>query len=79
MPRDLRERDGLPLADQKSLSNIETHGWVVTKVFRSAGETGLDFAYFAWPVFELQAPGGYYSWPRPRRHAQTHQQHWRLR
>ena len=45
MTRDVRERDELPPADQKFLSNIETHGWVVTKVFRSAGDAGPEFAY----------------------------------
>jgi len=47
MTRDLAQRDGLPPADQKFLSNIETHGWVVTKVFGSEGETGPEFAYSA--------------------------------
>jgi Domain of unknown function (DUF4262) len=45
MTRDLRERESLHPADQKFLSNVETHGWVVTKVFRTPGETGPEFAY----------------------------------
>jgi hypothetical protein len=45
MTRDVRERGGLPAADQKFLANIETHGWAVTKVFRSEGEAGPEFAY----------------------------------
>jgi hypothetical protein len=45
MTRDIRDRGGLPAADQKFLSNIEGHGWVVTKVFRSRGEEGPEFAY----------------------------------
>lgn len=43
--RDIRDRDELSAAEQKFLSNIEGHGWVVTKVFRSRGETGPEFAY----------------------------------
>ena len=45
MTRDIRNRESLPPSDQKFLANIESHGWVVTKVFRSAGDTGPDFAY----------------------------------
>jgi Domain of unknown function (DUF4262) len=45
MTRDIRDRNGLPSADQNFLANIEGHGWVVTKVFRSKGETGPEFAY----------------------------------
>jgi len=45
MTRELRERNDLPNADQQFLANIETHGWVVTKVFRRDGETGPDWAY----------------------------------
>ena len=50
MSRDLRERDGLHPADQKFLSNVETHGWVVTKAsdlrVRPGRSSPIPPAYF---------------------------------
>ncbi len=47
MVRDPGHPDNSHPADQKFLSNIGAHGWVVTKVFQSAGEAGPEFAYSA--------------------------------
>jgi Domain of unknown function (DUF4262) len=56
MTRDLKEREGLHSADQKFLSNIETHGWVVTKVFKREGETGPEWAYSTGLFHSYQHP-----------------------
>ena len=56
MTRDIRDRDGLSAADQKFLSNIESHGWVVTKIFRSQGEKGPEFAYSTGLLQRYQHP-----------------------
>jgi len=45
MTRDLRHRDGLRPGDEKFLSQIETYGWNVTKIFRRQGETGPEWAF----------------------------------
>jgi len=56
MTRDLRERDGLHSADQRFLSNIETHGWAVTKVFGREGDKGPEFAYSCGLFHSYQHP-----------------------
>ncbi len=56
MTRDPRHREGLHPADQRTLSNIETHGWNVTKVFRSEGETGPEWAFSAGLFHSYQHP-----------------------
>ncbi len=45
MTRDLTAHGDLPTADQKFLSNINTYGWAVSKVFRRDGEAGPEWAY----------------------------------
>jgi hypothetical protein len=56
MTRDLRHQEGLCPADQKFLSQIETHGWNVTKVFRGEGETGPEWAFSAGLFHSYQHP-----------------------
>jgi hypothetical protein len=56
MTRDVAKRESLPPADEKFLENIERHGWVVTRVFRSGDETGPEFAYSTGLFLNYQHP-----------------------
>jgi hypothetical protein len=56
MTRDPQQREGLHFADQKTLSNIETHGWNVTKVFRAEGEVGPEWAFSTGLFHSYQHP-----------------------
>ncbi|MGA9352382.1 MAG: DUF4262 domain-containing protein [Terriglobales bacterium] len=56
MTRDPRLRDGLHPADGRFLSQIETHGWNVTTVFKSEGESGPEWAYSTGLFYSYQHP-----------------------
>ena len=56
MTRDLRQSEGLHPADRKFLSQIEEHGWNVTKVFRKEGETGPEWVFSAGLFHFYQHP-----------------------
>jgi hypothetical protein len=45
MTRSLENSSGLSAPDTKFLTDINTHGWHVTGVFVSAGETGPEWAF----------------------------------
>ena len=56
MTRDLRDREGLHSADQNFLTNVEEHGWCVTKVFKSQAETGPEWAFSTGLFYSYQHP-----------------------
>jgi hypothetical protein len=45
MTRDPLLREGLHSADQAFLASVQEHGWSVTKVFKSEGEAGPEWAF----------------------------------
>ena len=45
MTRSLDEKDGLDRADLKLLADVKEHGWHIVRVFRSADETGPEWAF----------------------------------
>ena len=45
MTRNLEHDDGLSAPDSKVLADIQTYGWHVAEVFRSAAEAGPEWAF----------------------------------
>lgn len=56
MTRSLRHSEALHPADQKFLSQIETYGWNVTKVFKRNGEVGPEWAFSTGLFHSYQHP-----------------------
>jgi hypothetical protein len=56
MTRDIRQREDLPSADQKFLSDIERFGWNVTTVGKNKGDVGPDWAFSTGLFSSYQHP-----------------------
>ncbi len=56
MPRDPKQRDGLPEGDRKFLQIIDEYGWHVTKVGLTKGDEGPAWAYSTGLYYKFGHP-----------------------